>query len=823
MQSSTNSLIKIYFWFIFLILISCVITISHATIANVIHFQGFLKRNNGDLIQSGQHLVTFSLFDNPEEKKGTPPIWTESHFVTVKNGLYSVQLGSIVPFADPDENPNTSNGLSFAIPYYLGIKIGQDDYFKVNGKFLPLTSVWYAFRSNTTSGRLIRFVNQNYEITDQDDIILASDNCMITLPLAVKSPGRHILIKKIDAAPTTLSILTQPTEVIKGIHFNSSEDTSSYIMSNMYQELALVSYKNSWYRLGHEDMGQDIVTPENIMNHIDDGAITYPKLDIKNAIQSNDIHNKTLSLNAISAQQLTVNQIISSTSAHIQSLTIGNKSFRVQPASESVDITIPNKEGTLVISKTGKISQQELLDNAVETQTIQNKTIMNEDISDSAQIEYHKLVLHNSIHNQDIVNGAINTEKIKDRSILNKDISYRAGIAYHKLSLTDSIQTDDIKDQAISAQKLKNIQSVGDKDHLLVSDGQDGFLWKKAMNLIHVYIVGEGGEYSRINDALQAVNATKESPCLIKVGPGVYKEQIWMKPYVDIEGSGENVTIVWYDGGNAFDPTSATVIGDSHSELRHITIESVVFNNEKTDAIGIINPNASSNLYHVTVHARGGKNYNYGVCNVGAHPKMSHMDIEASQIDDIDLSWNYGVYNDSASPIMTDLKIAALGGDRSYGVVNKDKSSPIMTNVLTIGSGGNIRNRGIWNESSSPYMVHVTAKALGNSFENTGIENYNSSSPILIDVHSEADGDTGYGIYQWIGENTKTKIYRSFLIGTTNSIFVTHGSAYIVNSELNGSTQGETKCLQSFTDEFIPLNINCHEKSSKSESESESQ
>ena len=107
--------------------------------------------------------------------------------------------------------------------------------------------------------------------------------------------------------------------------------------------------------------------------------------------------------------------------------------------------------------------------------------------------------------------------------------------------------------------------------------------------------------------------------------PGVYSEQVTMKPYVDIEGSGELTTKITYTGGSG-DYSSGTVTGANNAELRHLTVETV----EPHYAVAINNQNSSPRLTHVTATATGGGDV-YGVFNHhDSAPVMTHVTATAS-------------------------------------------------------------------------------------------------------------------------------------------------------------------------------------------------
>lgn len=71
-----------------------------------------------------------------------------------------------------------------------------------------------------------------------------------------------------------------------------------------------------------------------------------------------------------------------------------------------------------------------------------------------------------------------------------------------------------------------------------------------------------------VNALNSITGATVDSPWLIKIEPGIYDiglSSLAMKPYVDVEGSGEGITTIIGHG-------ATTVQGASNSELRFLTI-----------------------------------------------------------------------------------------------------------------------------------------------------------------------------------------------------------------------------------------------------------
>jgi hypothetical protein len=92
-----------------------------ASVSDSIYFQSMLMYSNGTVAPDGEYTVTFSIWDGNQETDNK--LWEEQHIVLVEDSTYSVSLGSIVSFLDPDQNGDLSDALTFAVPYYLGVKM----------------------------------------------------------------------------------------------------------------------------------------------------------------------------------------------------------------------------------------------------------------------------------------------------------------------------------------------------------------------------------------------------------------------------------------------------------------------------------------------------------------------------------------------------------------------------------------------------------------------------------------------------------------------------------------------------------------------------
>ena len=238
----------------------------------------------------------------------------------------------------------------------------------------------------------------------------------------------------------------------------------------------------------------------------------------------------------------------------------------------------------------------------------------------------------------------------------------------------------------------------------------------------------------------------------MKVMPGVYSEQVTMKPYVDIEGAGELTTKITYTGSSG---NSGTVMGANNAELRFLSVESTSGN---LGAIAVFNNNASPRLTHVTASASGGS------------------------VD------NVGMYNSNSSPVMTNVTISAVGGNNNaYGMLIIN-SSPVMTNVTASASGSTNGNFGIYNSASSVTIQDSVITAGGASGNRIGIKNSASSGAYtVLVINSQVSGATN-SIY--LESHFTVRVGASQLSGgpvATNGGTVTYVGSYDGDFTLNGN------------------------------------
>ncbi len=96
----------------------------------------------------------------------------------------------------------------------------------------------------------------------------------------------------------------------------------------------------------------------------------------------------------------------------------------------------------------------------------------------------------------------------------------------------------------------------------------------KSMSNI-VTVAKSGGDFTDPQKALDSItDASENNPYLIVIGPGKYKieQTLEMKPWVDITGSGREITTLWGEIGGDYEHTSAIIQGNKNTTLSNLGV-----------------------------------------------------------------------------------------------------------------------------------------------------------------------------------------------------------------------------------------------------------
>ena len=356
----------------------------------------------------------------------------------------------------------------------------------------------------------------------------------------------------------------------------------------------------------------------------------------------------------------------------------------------------------------------------------------------------------------------------------------------------------------------------------------------------------------RLRRALADITgASATNPYLIKVEPGLYDldgRSLVMRPFIDIEGSGEGVTIV-QSTVNAV----GTVQGADHAELRGLT----VVNFAATDGIALASSAPGFTASHVTCLARDGSSsstalanfatgggtfrdmtlraegsagatgasmrggllwrarvfasaadFAYGVFNASSVGET--IDVTAEVVGD---SYATAFRNEAGGPLLRNVRASARGVSISEGIVNGGGSAARIQGAVIEISGGTSFASGIRNEFSSARIsdAAITVDAPSSAF---GVSSSFSGTPALRNVTVRVTaGGHGVGVRSY---GTQVTVEASTIstdgFSLVNEFGAPTTTIRVGASRLEGAVEpgdGALRCVASYDSAFAPLSAGC--------------
>ncbi len=327
----------------------------------------------------------------------------------------------------------------------------------------------------------------------------------------------------------------------------------------------------------------------------------------------------------------------------------------------------------------GLASQDTNTGSGVKTGHIQNSAVTTAKIADSAVTTVK--ILDSAVTSTKIANGAVTDAKISGLISASK-ISYTGLNAdtvdgQHASAFAAASHT-----QAMSTVSGLDAALAGKSD---VTHNHD-ILYQQKYGKIAV-VAQSGGDYMDPVAAMNNVAAWCGTPsatnrCLLKIQPGVYDlagGSLLTQQYVDVEGAGENVTLI---KSNSF-----VVQSIDNVEVRFLTVESTggVSNSNAIYVIG------SGRLTHVTTRASGGTAYNIGINIQMGSPILSDVTVDLQEAPTNNWGVVTGMYSNTVN--MRNVLITVGNGPVNYGM-GANGGTTIMNNVSINVFGGT--SIGIW-------------------------------------------------------------------------------------------------------------------------------
>jgi hypothetical protein len=267
-----------------------------------------------------------------------------------------------------------------------------------------------------------------------------------------------------------------------------------------------------------------------------------------------------------------------------------------------------------------------------------------------------------------------------------------------------------------------------------------------------VVVAKSGGDYASVQAAIDSITgAAADNPYLVWVAPGMYSETVTMKPYVHLQGAGQEATVISSTvGGDDFPPTQATLVLTRNTSLRDLTVGN---SGTLTECIALLAPAGVTQTLVAEVSARAqghaAENYAVHVMGIGSgyiNLTLQNVNALAENATDLNVGLRnyyhstltlrggtfvargggsaYGITNAADDTLLQAENVIALAenADYNYGLVNGEAVVSLQGGSFT--ARGGIETRGIYNYTWSDLQAEgVVVLAEGGSDHNRGLEN----------------------------------------------------------------------------------------------------
>jgi hypothetical protein len=268
------------------------------------------------------------------------------------------------------------------------------------------------------------------------------------------------------------------------------------------------------------------------------------------------------------------------------------------------------------------------------------------------------------------------------------------------------------------------------------------------------------------------------NPYLVKIEPGIYHlgaGSVTMKPYVDVEGSGEGVTTLTSTNSSG----AGTVVGADHSELRFLSVTNTGGGQQ---SVALFSESTSPRFTHVTALAAGGAE-------------------------------NYGIHISNGSPALTNVTSTASGGSQSFAVGNFNGNVTVLNSSFGASDAAGLNIGLITTFGGSVRLVSSALTGSGGVIA-IGMRSYSGSHSLQNVTVTGSGGGENYGIYN--GQKTSApsmSVHQSRVSGQTNSVFALGGSVKLGATQLTGPAGvgelGTVACAASYDGSFNGLSPGC--------------
>jgi hypothetical protein len=313
-----------------------------------------------------------------------------------------------------------------------------------------------------------------------------------------------------------------------------------------------------------------------------------------------------------------------------------------------------------------------------------------------------------------------------------------------------------------------------------------------------------------LRNALAGItDASSTKPYVIRVSPGTYDlgaTGITMKPYVDIEGSGQQTTVIRGSGNNTSSST-AVVKGAFPAELRNLEVASL--GQTFTYSVAVL-LTAPTTLRNVTLFSSSATN-NWGLRSVSTDSTLENVTVTL-----VNGTTSYGIDNTGTGGLAPTIRRAVItmtGATTSYGIHSDQTAAPIIRDAdiyvsASAGAYGIAYDRTGFVTGAILEVTNAKVVATGTSVGGFGVD-FNGHDQLVL-THSNIQGSSVGVRNNSPGTSGLIVVDQCNIKGTTNSVLASMQTAQIGASKLDGPANiAFPTCAASFNGNYVPLSASC--------------
>jgi hypothetical protein len=208
-----------------------------------------------------------------------------------------------------------------------------------------------------------------------------------------------------------------------------------------------------------------------------------------------------------------------------------------------------------------------------------------------------------------------------------------------------------------------------------------------------ITVAQSNGDYASIQAAIDSItDAAEDNGYLVWVAPGVYSETVTLKPYVHMQGAGQEATVITSTASNGSTPT---LLLTSDSSVRDLTVGN---SGAGTFNAAVLAGNGTTRtlVADVTAQAQGNDTNNYAFLLIGSGTGVTLQHVTGLAENG---GYNFGLYSvQGVNVVVRDSSFTGYGGHLAVGIYNQGSGTTLdAESVTALGENGSFNNHGLDN------------------------------------------------------------------------------------------------------------------------------